>query len=182
MANMTRSGALPLALGLLLMAGGALASASTPLEGLVEVGSGEMRWFGMEIYDARLLNDAGHYDGSSISGPTALEITYRRNISRERLVRTTKSEWDRIGGRLGIEGRGEVEEWLRELDAIWPSVGPGDRIIAVVEPLGPTHFYGNDGLLGTVGDPEFGPAFLAIWLHPDTRAADLRAQLLGASQ
>jgi hypothetical protein len=127
-----------------------------------------------------LLNGDGRYQGSAGAGPIALEITYRRNISRERLVRTTEQEWRRLGRELGLAGAGQVESWLETLLGIWPDVAPGDRIIAFKESGGPTRFYGNDGLLGVVPDPEFGPAFLGIWLHPDTRAADLRAALIGA--
>jgi hypothetical protein len=59
-------------------------------------------------------------------------------------------------------------------------VTPGDQLIARYDPGGATRFYGNDGLLGVIDDPKFGPAFLGIWLHPQTRAAELRAALLGA--
>ena len=173
-------GALVLALGLVSGSAPALGVPAAPLDDLVEVGSGELRWFGMEVYEARLLTGGGQYDGTVASGPQALEITYRRNISREQLVRTTEREWDRLARELGLDSRSPVRGWLNELGAIWPDVAPGDRIIAFVEPAGPTRFYGNDGLLGTVDDPRFGPAFLGIWLHPDTRAADLRARLIGA--
>jgi hypothetical protein len=155
-------------------------SDAAPLDALVEVGSGEMRWLGMEIYRARLLSGEGRFDGTDASGPLALAIEYRRNISSERLVRTTEREWDRLGRVLGLADRAVVAAWLKELAVIWPDVSPGDRITALVEPGGATHFYGNAGLLGSIPDPEFGPAFLGIWLHPDTTAASLRAGLLGA--
>lgn len=154
------------------------ASGSLPLEGLVEVGSGEMRWFGMEIYDARLLNSGEPFTGLE-AAPLALEITYRRNISSKRLVRTTEREWERLAGELALPEPARVRSWLAEMNAIWPDVAPGDFIIALVAADGQTHFHGTKGYLGTVSDPEFGPAFLGIWLHPDTRAEDLRAQLLG---
>ena len=173
---------LTLALALLFWSAPGSASPSAQLDELRLVGSGEMRWLGMDIYAARLLNSAGRYDGGTITGPMALEITYRRNISRERLVSTTEREWRRLGRELGLAGRPHVQGWLRELGTIWPDVAPGDRIIALVEPGGQTRFYGNAGLLGAVADPEFGPAFLGIWLHPETRAAELRAGLLGGSQ
>ena len=176
------SHALILALALLLWAAPGAASPSARLDDLLLVGSGEMRWLGMDIYEARLLNRAGRYDGGTITEPTALEITYRRNISRDRLVGTTEREWRRLSRELGLDGRPEVKHWLSELVAIWPDVAPGDRIIALVEPGGPTRFYGNEGLLGAVADPAFGPAFLGIWLHPETRAAELRAGLLGGGQ
>lgn len=154
--------------------------AGAALDDLVEVGSGELRWFGMEVYAARLLNGGGRFEDLRGSGPLALEITYRRNIARERLVRTTEREWSRLARQLDLPGRERVATWLETLAAIWPDVAPGDRIAARVEPGGATRFYGNDALLGEIPDPEFGPAFLGIWLHPATRAADLRAELIGA--
>jgi hypothetical protein len=158
------------------------ASAAPALAGLVEVGSGELRWFGMEVYEARLLSSDGRFDGDLRSGPIALEIVYRRNFSRASLVRTTGREWQRLRRELGLGTPDQVERWLAEVGEIWPDVAPGDRIIALVEPAGRTEFLGNDGPLGAIEDPEFGPAFLGIWLHPDTRAADLRAELIGAPQ
>ncbi|MFU8821460.1 MAG: chalcone isomerase family protein [Gammaproteobacteria bacterium] len=172
-------GALLVAFGLVSGIAAAWAVPAAPLDDLVEVGGGELRWFGIEVYEARLLTGGGQYDGMAASGPQALEITYRRNISREQLVRTTEREWSRLSRELGLDSQIPVSGWLNELGAIWPDVVPGDRIIALVEPAGQTRFYGNESLLGSVEDPRFGPAFLGIWLHPETRAADLRARLIG---
>ena len=169
-----------LSLGLVSWAGSVPAAA--PLDNLVEIGSGEMRWFGMEIYDARLLNGNGTFGEAMDAGPVALEITYRRNISRERLVRTTAREWRRLDRELGLPDQSRVDHWLAELQEIWPDVGPGDQIIAITQPDGATHFHGTGGPLGVIDDPAFGPAFLGIWLHPGTRAPDLRIALLGARQ
>lgn len=148
-----------------------------PLDDLVEVGRGELSWFGMEVYDARLLNRSGYFEPAA-TGPVALEITYRRGIARERLIRTTEREWWRLRSELDLDTT-QARGWIAELEAIWPDVAPGDRIAARVESGGPTRFYGNDDLLGMVADPGFGPAFLGIWLHPATRASELRDGLLG---
>jgi hypothetical protein len=169
-------------LGLGFVTGGAHASVSALPANLVEVGSGEMRWLGMEVYDARLLSGGERFSGDFSSGPVALEITYRRNIPSDRLVRTTEREWQRLRRELQLPEAPRVRQWLGEIATIWPDVTPGDRLIALVEPAGETRFYGNDGLLGVVNDPDFGPAFLGIWLHPATRAAELRAELLGPQQ
>jgi hypothetical protein len=169
-------------LALLLGTGAAGASISTVPANLVEVGSGELRWLGMEVYEARLLSGGERFSGDFAAGPVALEITYRRNIPSERLVRTTEREWQRLRQELQLPEAPRVRQWLGEIAAIWPDVTPGDRLIALVDPAGETRFYGNDGLLGVVSDPEFGPAFLGIWLHPATRAAELRAELLGSPQ
>lgn len=154
-------------------------AAAVPLEGLVEIGSGELTWFGLQVYEARLLDNDGQYDAGDQQGALALEITYRRNIPRARLLDTTEREWSRLERALDIAEASLVEGWLAELEQIWPDVAPGDRIIALHEPNGATRFYGNEGLLGVVDDPRFGPAFLGIWLHPETKAADLRTALIG---
>lgn len=171
----------PLAGGLLACTAVLATALSSPLDDLVEVGRGDMRWFGIDLYEARLLNRDGRYQSGQDAGLLALEITYRRNISRERLVSTTEREWRRLAAELGLRNDDRVAGWLEALAGIWPDVAPGDRILALREAAGPTHFYGNDGLLGVIEDPDFGPAFLGIWLHPDTRAGDLRAALIGAS-
>lgn len=155
------------------------ADVSGPLDTLQEVGSGELTWFGLEVYEARLHSATPEFQGVGGTAPVALEITYRRNISSESLVKTTAKEWRRLRTELGLPGAERLQPWLDAVAEIWPDVTPGDRIIARVEPGGPTFFYGNDGLLGVVDDPGFGPAFLGIWLHPETRDASLRAALLG---
>jgi hypothetical protein len=136
----------------------------------------------MEIYDARLLNGSGRFIEVGVDGPMALEITYRRSIPRDRLVKTTEREWNRLERELGLPERATVEGWLQQLTGIWPDVEPGDRILAISEPGAATRFYGNAGFLGAIEDPAFGAAFLGIWLHPKTRAADLRAALIGESR
>jgi hypothetical protein len=160
----------------------AVAESSGPLDALYEVGSGELSWFGLEVYEARLHSATPEFQGLDGLAPVALEITYLRNISSKRLVETTAKEWRRLRSDLALPGDERVQPWLDAVAEIWPDVTPGDRIIARVEPGGPTFFYGNDGLLGIIDDPAFGPAFLGIWLHPESRDASLRAALLGAGR
>ena len=50
---------------------------------------------------------------------------------------------------------------------------------AVVVPGRETRFYDATGLLGVVDDPDFGPAYLRIWLDQRSAVADLRVALLG---
>lgn len=157
------------------------AAEAGPLDGLTEVGRGELRWLGFEVYDAHLYTASGLFEGID-AAPVALEIRYEREIPARKLVETTAREWRRLGPALGVEDDPRTRRWLETVGGIWPDVGPGDRILTVLGADGVTRFYGNDGLLGTVADPAFGPAFLAIWLHPDTRAADLRADLIGATE
>ena len=50
---------------------------------------------------------------------------------------------------------------------------------AVVTPGGATRFYNQDRGIGRIEDPEFGPAFLSIWLDSRSAVKELRGELLG---
>jgi len=137
-------------------------------------GQGSLSWLGIRIYDAALWSESGDFDGR-----VALRIDYHRPITTERLVATTRREWQRLSDYPGIPDSERAETWLTAVSSIWPDVDPGDFILTVVEPGGASTFYGTGGLLGVVEDPAFGPAFLSIWLHPDTSRPELRTALLG---
>ena len=176
--------ALPLTSLVLVLVSAALparAAEPSPLEGLVEVGRGELTWFGLSVYDAHLYTASGRFEGLD-APPVALEIRYERDIEGRQLVETTRKEWRRLSGPLGLDDPARVEGWLAAVGRIWPDVGPGDRIISLLAADGTMRFYGNDGLLGVVEDPDFGPALLGIWLHPETRVADLRSELVGPAE
>lgn len=159
----------------------ALADGGDPLAGLTEVGRGELTWFGLSVYDAHLYTANGEFRGFEAT-PVALEIRYERNIESRQLVETTRKEWRRLAGALALEDPARTEQWLEAVGRIWPDVEPGERIVTILGEDGVTRFYGSRGYLGTIEDPDFGPALLGIWLHPETRVADLRADLIGGAE
>ncbi|MGD8941492.1 MAG: chalcone isomerase family protein [Gammaproteobacteria bacterium] len=165
---------------------------------LSKVGEGHMKWFGFSIYRASLWTQNGTYLGIPVkqdpdlgilskspqqkgaesqpySLPIALHIVYQKNISRETLIDTTVKEWRR----LKIVDKSQQLRWAQQLRGIWPDVKPGDSITTVMDDNHHTLFLVNGRDAGKVTDVQFGPALLAIWLHPKTRAANLRAQLIG---
>jgi hypothetical protein len=146
--------------------------------GLQQVGRGQLRWLGFGIYEASLWSPDGRFQGVSSPRPLALSLWYQRKFTRDELVKITTGEWERL--QLGTpEAR---QRWTAELRRLWQDVGRGDNLTAVVVPGEGTRFYDARRPLGTVADPEFGPAFLAIWLDPRTAVRDLRAQLLGSGR
>ncbi len=175
--------------GLLVAAGlSAHATASGPssaaLRGLdvAPVGSGVLSWFGIDVYEAFLFTESGRFEGFEDQGMVALELRYRRNIPASRLVDRTRKEWNRLEGKTALPGPAERERWLAQVASFWPDIRPGDLIVTVVEPGGPARFYSAGAFIGEVADPAFGPAFLGIWLHPESSRPDLRDQLVGASR
>jgi hypothetical protein len=142
------------------------------------VGGGDLRWLGMHIYEASLWTADGRYTGLEAGKPVALSLWYRRDFSRDELLRITSTAWKL----LGEPARPQQQEWLAALGRIWSDVARGHNLTAVVVPGRETRFYDHQRPLGSIDDPQFGPAFLAIWLDPRSVVGDLRVQLLGGSR
>lgn len=139
------------------------------------VGAGELKWFGLPVYEASLWTPEGEFDAVDRHQQVALIIDYARNIPSDKLVDSARSEWQRLGIRDP-----RTESWCEQVARIWPDVTPGDQITTIVERGGPTRFFFNQREIGSIADPDFGPALLDIWLHPQSRSSRLRRALTGA--
>lgn len=140
--------------------------------GLEVVGEGEYRWFGLQVYHASFATETGRFSDWTDTERARFEIYYHRDVSASKLVEIAREEWDR----LGIDAPPQWFGWLRQS---LPDVQAGDTLACLVLPDERTVFYHNGEKTGEVPEPEFGPAFLSIWLHPEARATDLRRALLG---
>jgi hypothetical protein len=138
----------------------------------VEIGHGTMRYFGLHIYDAKLMG-AGHT--WQADAPYALELTYARNFKgadiAERSIKEIKSQRTIDPATLA--------RWEQQMKVLFPDVKDGDRLTGVREPGHGVQFYFNDKPLGSIADDAFAVAFFDIWLSPKTSEPGLRAQLLG---
>jgi hypothetical protein len=147
----------------------------TPLQ---LVGEGSMTWFGFTLYDASLWTATGKYDQFQNDLPIALHITYDKNIAATKLAETTVEEWER----LEFFDPQSRNKWGHKLSTIWPDVKPGDSITTLVTNEKHTIFYANDVLIGRINDENFSYALISIWLHPNTTAPTLRANLIGINK
>jgi len=138
------------------------------------VGSGDFSWFGFSVYDAKLWSPAQQVD---FSQPFALELTYRRTITRETLVDTSLDEIRRINGEP-LDSAQQVE-WTRQMSQAFVDVKDGTRITGVFLPDEGCRFYVDGKLQHVIDDPAFARAFFSIWLDPQTRSPKLRSALLG---
>ena len=142
---------------------------------LTQVGEGRLTWLGFGIYEASLWTPEGRFNGFREGQQVALALRYERQFTRQQLIEITAGEWER----LELAPAAVRSAWSLELDRMWRDVGKGDNLTAVVIPGRETVFYDDAGLLGHLRDPDFGPAFLRIWLDSRTAIQDLRVQLLG---
>ena len=144
-------------------------SGAAPPDAWKQWGSGEMRWFGIALYQATLYV-AGR---DAERAPLALQLRYRRDIPRARLVQTSIDEMRRLGAEPA-----QLLRWEPELARVFPDVAEGDTITGVRVPGQGVRFFHQDSARGEIADPEFGRWFFAIWLDAKSRSPALRSLLL----
>lgn len=145
------------------------------------VGEGEFRMYGFSIYSATLwskkLTSGELLD---LHHPFALELAYKRAISRDDLVSASIKEIRRLA--ITSQSPEVLARWSHEMTLAFVDVRAGDRITGLYLPGEGTRFYIGAKLRHVVKDEAFARAFFAIWLDPRTRNPELRAQLLGVSK
>jgi hypothetical protein len=138
-------------------------------------GEGRLRWFGLQIYDARLFVTPDGVDMDRWTRtPFALELRYARKLLGEDIAQASLKEM----ARMGFGSEAQRISWLETMRRLFPDVIAGDRLTGVHLPEGRAVFYRNDTRIGRVEDRQFVEAFFAIWLDPRTVAPDLRRSLL----
>lgn len=139
------------------------------------LGSGKLTWFGFSVYKSAFYTASGNFSGVKSEYPLMLVIEYQRDIDKEDLIDRTYKEWKR----LPHYDEEKFKPWRAKLNAIWPEIKEGDRLACVIEKDRTTTFYGNQGPLGKIEDPDFGWNFISIWLAETTSEKSLRKKLLG---
>ena len=140
------------------------------------IGGAPMRWFGLKIYDARLWANKKTLQANTWSSqPLMLELVYARQLAGEKIALRSIEEMKH----LGIGSPSQHASWLEAMKRIFPNVESGMQLTGLYQPGQATRFYRNGTQIGEISDPDFGPAFFAIWLHPRSSAPELRAALLG---
>jgi len=140
------------------------------------VGQGMFRWFGLSIYKARLWGDKTRV--TAAGWPTqsfALELEYTRMLYGEKIAIASIDEIKK----LGVGSAAQHEQWLADMKKLFPDVDEGRQLTGVFTPGQASQFFFDGKPIGEIADPEFGPAFFGIWLHPKTTAPKLRQALLG---
>lgn len=142
---------------------------------LSTVGETRLSVMFFKVYDATLMTDTGNYpDADTI----ALQLSYLRDIDAEKLVETTKEQWQELGYEIGEN----EQEWLDQLEEMWPDVKEGDCLLAYHEADQGIQFYSADRELGQIKSDDFAEKFLAIWLDEDSSYRENRNELTGEQE
>ena len=148
-------------------------SGQTPLPGTVQAGSGELRFLGLAIYQARLWVSPAFEASDYAMHPLALELTYQRGFSAAAIAKRSLQEMQRIGPITAQQ----AARWQQALQTALPDVKRGDRLLGVYQPGAGALFKMGGRVVGEVPDAEFARLFFGIWLSPHTSEPALRQAL-----
>ena len=141
------------------------------------LGSGELRFFGLPIYDARLWVGPVFDAAAPAAFPLALELDYRRALDGGRIAERSLVEMQRVGGFSAALGG----QWLAAMRSLFPDVQRGDRLTGLYRPGQGLAFFFHARPIGELADADFARRFIGIWLAPETSQPRLRRQLLGVA-
>ena len=138
-------------------------------------GEGQLRFFRLRIYDAKLWV-AQPFDAQSYERqPAALELTYHRAFTDAVIAQRSITEIQR----QRMLPPAQAERWRQVLAAVMPDVQVGDRLTCLYQPdRGMRLWHGNQEL-SVIQDAELAQLFMGFWLSPRTSEPDLRRALLG---
>lgn len=140
-----------------------------------KAGEGQMRFFGMLIYDARLWVGPRFEVSSFDAHSLALELTYHRAFTGMAIAQRSLEEINRQAPLSPTQ----AQYWQKILATLLPDVQPGDRLIGLHQPGKGMRLWRGTQVLGFVEDAELARRFFGIWLSSSTSEPRLRKALLG---
>jgi hypothetical protein len=133
------------------------------------------RFWGFEVYDTVLWHGRGFDGGRFARHPFALELRYLRSLKGKAIAERSLAEMQR---QPSIDPR-QADRWLQWMQATFPDVNNGQRIIGVHRPgRGAAFWTSASAPLAELNDPQFAELFFGIWLSPHTSQPALRRALL----
>lgn len=145
------------------------------LPGAQLLGQAKLRFFGLEVYDARLWVRPGFEPERFEHHPLALELVYMRSLVGQRIAQRSLDEMRALPGFDPARG----PAWLARMQTLFPDVAKGDRLTGLHRPGVGAAFRLNGRPLGDVADPAFSALFFGIWLSAATSEPRMRQGLLG---
>ncbi len=137
-------------------------------------GQGQLRFFGLRIYDARLWASPRFEAANFGAHPLALELIYHRAFTSAAIAQRSIDEIERQG-ELTPE---QSQRWQKALAAVLPDVQPGERLTGLYQPGQFMRLWRGQQALGSIDDAELARRFFGIWLSPQTSEPRLRSALL----
>lgn len=139
------------------------------------LGTGVLRFFGLQVYEARLWACPDFVAERYAQQPFALELLYARKLEGAAIAERSVAEMRRIGSFTEAQAR----QWLALMLQAFPDVAAQDRLLGLHEGGGRVRFFHNGRQTAQTEDADYVRLFFGIWLAPQTSAPALRRALLG---
>lgn len=141
-------------------------------------GSTRLKVWGFEVYDAQLWTAPGFQPARYADTALALELTYLRAFSSADIARRSLEEMRRSAPIADTQAKA----WQQKLEAAFPDIRKGDRILGIYLPQTRTaRFLTNGQPTGEIRDGDFARLFFGIWLSPQTSEPAMRQALLAGN-
>lgn len=138
-------------------------------------GEATLRFVGLRVYHARLWTLPDFRAEQALEQPLVLELEYLRELQGRAIAERSLKEMRRAGG----FSEAQAQDWLAQMQRLFPDVKAGDRIAGLNEPGKSARFWLNGQPLGRVDDAAFARLFFGIWLASTTTEPEMRQALLG---
>lgn len=136
-----------------------------------QVGNGQYRKLGFNIYRVALWAQDGAYDRNK---PFALQVHYTRSLDKETIVQAVVEDVRK----QALADDATMDKWEAMLTDILPAVKDGDEIVGLYVPGKPAKLFFNGRQIASISDKRLSDSFFNIWLGPVANP-ELRAQLMG---
>ena len=137
-------------------------------------GTARLRFFGLDVYDARLWVSPGFRSANYADHALGLELTYLRALSGRAIAERSLKEMRRAATLAS-----DVEQrWLAAMTDAFVDVKAGDRLTGLHHPTTGARFWLNSQPRASIPDLDFSRLFFGIWLSDRTSEPRLRADLL----
>jgi len=134
----------------------------------------------LKVYVIGLYLERKSTDADEVLGPGQVrraELHILRSLSGQQIAQAVREGFERGSS----ERMPALADRLSRLEALFPSVGPGDVIALTCIPGRGTEVAVNGRALGTIEGDDFATALLAVWLGREPVDASLKAALLGGA-
>ena len=155
-------------------AGAQTAALGTVLQDQTRTGTARLRYWGFDVYDARLYVAQGFDIQRFEEQRFGLELSYLRGFKGADIAERSIEE---MKGLAPLDAA-QAQRWQQAMSALFPDVRRGDRLTGVHVPGSGARFYVNGQWLGEVADDAFSRLFFGIWLSPRTSQPRLREALI----
>ncbi|MHB8949851.1 MAG: chalcone isomerase family protein [Rhodoferax sp.] len=144
------------------------------LTGARWAGSARLRFWGFDVYDARLWVEDDFRASRFAQHDLMLELAYLRALKGRSIAERSLAEMRR-GATITTA---QAQRWLAAMMEAFPDVNAGDRLTGRHSPIEGARFWFNGQPRAAMADPEFSRLFFGIWLAPSTSEPQLRSALL----